>query len=249
MAHYNDVILQLLAASTSDPFGRTGVGFGSESEISTAVDVVFVGSGYRFSNNRWSQKIRRYNIRIGPQSVEDMYLIRRIFEAVDGPANSFLFHDWADWNTTQGRMEKGGQGFITNVDQPLQNRTDNSFLTDGSTRSFQCGKRYLVGSASHYLTITKINDNFTFLVATTGDQDSTPQTVTDYTKDSNTGVITFTGSPAPGSGGGSPDQFPITWGGAFYVSVAFVENDFGEILRTYRANGAADIQLIEVRGV
>jgi uncharacterized protein (TIGR02217 family) len=243
VAHYNDVILQLEAASGANPFGRTGVGFGSESEVSTAVDVVFVGSGYRYSNNRWSQKLRRYNIHIGPQSTLDMYSIRRIFEAVDGPANTFLFHDWADWNTTAGRMERGDQGYITNADQPMQNTVDLSYNTDGSTRTFQCGKLYSVGSAAHFRTITKINQNFTFVVATAGN------TVSDYTLDADTGIVTFTGSPAPGTDGGSPDQTPITWGGAFYVPVAFVDNDLGEVLRNYRANGFADIQLIEVRGV
>ena len=42
----------------------------------------------------------------GTQGIHDLL---KIWHAMEGPANTFLARDWADWNTTNGRMDPGNR--------------------------------------------------------------------------------------------------------------------------------------------
>jgi uncharacterized protein (TIGR02217 family) len=223
MAHFDDVILPL------------GISAGTEIGPTTATDVAFTDSGYRKANQRWS------NLRYGIRTPEDAYTILKIFEAVGGPANSFLARAWNDWNTTEGRMENGGEARITEFDQPLQNTATGGILGDGATTAFQMIKRYTVGAtASHTRTIKKPQTG-TVRVAVDGVVQAEG---VDFTVDYATGIVTFTTAPGAAV---SPTAVPVTWGGAFYVPVAFMSDDFLESLEVYDGSDPPDIPLIEER--
>ncbi len=229
MAHYDDVILP------------TKLALGSGTGPSTSTDVVFVGSGYRYANARWSQKLRRFNIGYNVRSLADAYAILKIFEAVDGPGNSFLVRDWNDWNTTEGAMGAAGLDQATALDQPLQNTTDQTFLGDGATTTFQMVKRYTVGAnAAHTRTINKPQSG-SVLVAVDG---ATQSEGGDYTVDYATGIVTFTSAPGAGV---SPTAVAVTWGGAFRVPVSFVGDEFLSTLETFDGSAVPNIQLVEER--
>ena len=238
MAHYE--------VSMNAEIAPFDISFGSSMGPTVSVDVVFVGSGYRFANSRWSQKLRKYSLQFTAKEIEIVYKIRRFWEAMDGPLNSFLIRDWADWNTTQGSMTKGEESLITATDQPLQNTVTLGFQTDGGTNIFQAVKQYSpagAGGPTHTRTIKKIDTAaFTPLVAING----VTIAASNYTLDATTGIFTF-GSPSPPIDGGSPTAQSITWGGAFYVPVSFVAGEFESVLRTLKTDGIASIELIEER--
>ena len=229
MAHYDDVILP------------TKLALGSGTGPSTSTDVVFVGSGYRYANSRWSQKLRRFNIGYNVRSLADAYGILKIFEAVDGPGNSFLVRDWNDWNSTEGAMGSTGLDQAAALDQPLQNTADLTFLGDGTTTTFQMVKRYTAGAtAAHTRTIKKPQSG-TILVAVDG---ATQSEGGDYTVDYATGIVTFTAAPGASV---SPTAVSVTWGGAFYVPVAFSGDEFLTTLETYDGSAVPNIELVEER--
>ncbi len=227
MAHYDDVILP------------TSISQGTTTGPTTATDVLHTDSGYRKANQRWSLKLRRFNLRYGMRTAADAYTILRIFEAVEGPANSFLARAWNDWNTTQGSMDFGDESKITATDQPLRNTATGLFVGDGSTRTFQMVKRYTVGAtaASTRDILKPANDgNVTVAVNSVVQTEGSP---TDFTVDYATGIVTF--QTAPGNG------LSVTWGGVFYVPVAFINDDFLESLQVFHASDPPDIPLTEVR--
>lgn len=229
MAHYDDVILP------------TKLALGSGTGPTTSTDVVFVGSGYRYANSRWSQKLRRFNIGYNVRSLADAYAILRIFEAVDGPGNSFLVRDWNDWNSTEGQMGPAGLDQATSLDQPLQNTADLSFLGDGTTTTFQIVKRYTVGAtAAHTRTIKKPQSG-TVLIAVDG---VTQSEGGDYTVDYATGIVTFTVAPGASI---SPTAVAVTWGGGFYVPAAFAGDEFLTTLETFDGSAVPNIELVEER--
>jgi uncharacterized protein (TIGR02217 family) len=231
MAHYDNVILPL------------SLSFGTTTGPKTSTDVSFTDSGFRKANRRWSQHLRRFNLRYAVRSPEDVYTLLKLFEAVDGPANSFLLRDWNDWNTTDGRMGDQGADFITATDQPLQNTVTAGIVGDGTTFTFQMRKDYTVGGATHSRTIKKPQSG-TIKVAVDGvvfEEGGSPD---GYSVDYATGVVTF--ASAPGAVG-SPTGVPVTWGGAFYVPVAFEGDEFIQSLDTHDASSVPDIRLIEER--
>lgn len=228
MAHYDNVILPL------------SLSFGTATISKTSTDVSFTDSGFRKANRRWSQHLRRFNLRYGVRSPADVHTLLKLFEAVDGPSNSFLLRDWNDWNTTDGRMEKGGDTNITATDQPLQNTVTAGIVGDGTTLTYQMRKDYTVGGATHSRTIKKPQSG-TILVAV----DAVAQTEgVDFTVDYSTGIVSFAGAPGAS---GSPTGVSVTWGGAFYVPVAFAGDEFIQSLDTHDASSVPDIRLIEER--
>lgn len=231
MAHYDDVILP------------TKLALGSGTGPTTSTDVVFVGSGTRYANSRWSQKLRRFNIGYNVRSLADAYAILRIFEAVDGPGNSFLIRDWNDWNTTEGAMGPAGLDQASALDQPLRNTADLTFLGDGLTTTFQMVKRYTVGASAAHTRIINKPQPGTVLVAVDG-VEVTEGSPTDYTVDYATGIVTL--QTAPGALI-SPTAVAVTWGGAFHVPVAFSGDDFLTTLETYDGSAVPNIQLVEER--
>lgn len=228
MAHFDNVILPL------------SLSFGTTAGPKTSTDVSFTDSGFRKANRRWSQHLRRFNLRYAVRSPQDVYTVLKLFEAVDGPANSFLLRDWNDWNTTDGRMGDKGADFTTATDQPLENTVTGGIVGDGTTVTYRMRKDYTVGGASHSRTIKK-PQNGTVKVAV----DGVAQTEgVDFTVDHSTGIVTFASPPGAS---GSPTGVAVTWGGAFHVPVAFEGDEFIQSLDTHDASSVPDIRLIEER--
>lgn len=230
MAHFDDVIMP------------DTVKFGSSSGPATSTQILSTGGGFRKANQRWDQHLRQFTLAY-VKSIEGLHEIQKIFEAVEGPAHSFLARDWSDWNTrADGNMRPNAAGGVTPFDQPLRNTTDNGFFADGITRTFQMVKRYVIGSASHVRVIKKPQQG-TIRVAVDGTEvfEGSP---TDFTVDYATGLVTFQDPPGQGV---SPTAVPVTWGGAFYVPVAFVRDELPQTLRTGETSGLPSIPLVEVR--
>ena len=208
MAHYDDIILPL------------GMSLGSSIGPKTSTQQLITTSGKRKTNKRFVQHLTKFDIGYNVKSMLDIYIIKDIYKAVDGPFGSFLARPWDDWNTTFGLMEPGDESFITDVDEPLQNTVTGLLTGDGSTTTFQMVKEYKGGSATanHRRNITKPQSGSTVVAV-----DAVPQTLgVDFTINSATGVITFiSGAPANAT-------LP-THGTSFYEPVGFMDD---ELLQT-----------------
>lgn len=227
MAHYDDVILPLT------------VRFGSATVPLTSTQQIFTGSGARKVNRLWAQKLRRLRLSY-VEEIAGLYDLLNIWEAMEGPAHSFLARDWHDWNTTAGAMQPGAAAQTTPFDQPLLNTADGSFAGDGATTLFQCVKRYAAGaSAVHTRIIAK--PEAPILVAVDGIVQAAGA---DYTLDPATGRVAFASPPGAGV---SPTAVAVTWGGAFRLPVAFADDEtFVAELRSGATSGLA-VELVEVR--
>lgn len=226
MTHYDDVIMPM------------GIGYGSGSGPQTNTNITVTGGGHTVRNARWSQKLRRldliYRKPIGQQVLDIMLAaLRDIYEAVDGPANTFLARDHLDWNTGSDQRINGLVG-ITNVDQPMRNTSTGLLVGDGIETDFQLEKHYMVGSAIHARIITKPETGtLTLAVNAVGQVEGV-----DYTMNYSTGVATFTTPPPSGEA--------VTWGGAFYLKVAFIDDQMPQTLMDPET-GSTNFGLIESR--
>lgn len=230
MAHYDDVIMP------------TSVRFGSDSVPMTETEQVFVGGGFRETNQRWSQKLMRLRLQY-VDKIEDLYAIKKIWQIAEGPVHSFLVRDWNDWNTTDGNFKPGDESLVTAFDTPLRNTTDNTFIADGTTTVYQMVKYYTVGATGSHTRVIKKPQTGTIKVAV--DADDTLSEGADFTVDYSTGQVTF--SVAPGSTG-SPTGVSVKWGGAFYVPVHFVRDDGLVVaLRNNLIDEIGDLELMEER--
>jgi uncharacterized protein (TIGR02217 family) len=227
MAQFDDIILP------------QAIAFDSATGPAAAAQIITTSSGFRAVNLLHAEHLRRFDLSYGIKKIEDLYAILEIWEAVEGPANSFLIRDWNDWNTTAGKMGELDAGFITATDMPLQNTTDLTNVGDGTTLTYQLTKTYTAGSKTRTRTIKK-PQNGTVLIA---ENSVTLTESVDYTIDYSTGLVTFTVAP----GSGSPNTPTMTWGGAFYVPVAFVNEDLSQALHSWQASQIANIALTEVK--
>ena len=228
MTQFDDIIIPDTIALS----GQTGP--------STSVEQVSLSNGFRETNLLWTQKLRQLNIGYPNMKPTDAFVVLRIFEAVEGPLNSFLTKDRNDWNTTAGNMENGGESNITKDDQKMENTADQTDLGDGSTTTFKLLKDYSVGAtATHRRFIIKPQNgtgDFAIKVALDGVLKTEGP---DFTVNYSTGIVTFATAPANG--------VAPTWGGAFYVPVAFMSDDFLALLLQPGITSIPDIPLMEVR--
>lgn len=202
MTHRDDVILTQLPSH------------GSAGGPAVALDQIYLGSGYRKTNLRHSQKLRRYSLTWPARAVDTAIAILTTYEALEGPQDSFLMTDPNDWNTGafQGELTAA---VITAFQQPLRNTVTGLYVGDGSTTTFQMMKLYSAGSAAkHYRVIVKPKTG-TVRVGV----NAVEQTLTvNFSFSTATGIVTFVVAPANG--------LSTTWGGEFYTPVAFEETDF-----------------------
>lgn len=210
--------------------------YGGTTGPRTKTNVVHNSGGFRKTNRIWSQYLRRFQIVHGPRRPEVSALILAIWEAGGGPAFSFLGTDPNDWNSTEGSMGSGGLAAITKDDQPMQNTVDGSYVGDGSTTVFQFLKQRSQGAQVHDRIIQKPRTSPAPLIALDG---ALKTVTTDYTIDSSTGICTFV--VAPGAG------VVPTWGGAFYIPLAFVGDELDQQVVTYDISSFPNVELMEAR--
>ncbi len=220
MAHFDDIIMPLTAR------------FGSTAAPQTMTQMVTTTSGYRKTNRLWSQKLRLLRLTWLLRDT-GIYELQRLWEAVEGPEHSFLARDWSDWNSTAGESAVGSETKVTNLDQPLRNTVTGLLVGDGATKTFQMEKHYGSGnSALHARVITK-PEGTGLVIALDGGATSA------FVFSPATGIVTF--DTAPGAG------VVPTWGGSFYIPVAFVD-DAGFVQEMADAGiQGLDLTLREVR--
>ncbi len=225
MAHFPDIIIP------------GTISYGSSTGPTSLTDIVTNVGGFRKTNRFWDQFLRAFQLGYNVRTPEKAAIILSIWEALGGPADSCLIRDHNDWNTTFGSMGSNGLASITKDDQPLRNTVDNTFLGDGTTKIFQMTKVRTQGSATHTRIIKQPQILLPApLVAISG---VLKTLTTDYTINANTGIVTFVVAPA---GASTP-----TWGGAFYVPVAFVNDEFLQQLTTFDLTSIPNIEMREVR--
>jgi len=217
------------------------IAYGSVSGPDANADVITTTSGYRHTNNLWDQYLRRLNVSFNARTPANAGIILAVFEAV-GIVDTFLQRDHNDWNTTDGDMRlraDAGEGAITKDDQPMQNTVDLTEVGDGSTTTFQLTKKRTKNTATHTRLIEKPQSTGPVpLVALDGVLKATPG---DYSINFTTGICTFT--VAPGA------SVVPTWGGSFFVPVAFVNPKFRQQILTGDIHQILSLELTEVRGV
>jgi uncharacterized protein (TIGR02217 family) len=230
MTHYDDVIMP------------TGIGFGSVSTPATATDLVFAASGKRFARQRRAARIRRLDLDFTkPFDAAlldiDLREIAKIHEALDGPFNTFLARDWAHWNTSgqQGPVDGDPDALlrVATSDAPMRNTVTGLLVGDGSTTTFQLELHTTKGSATHARVITKPQSP----IVAENDSIAKIEGV-DFTVDYATGIVTW--SPALGVG------VVPKWGGAFYLKVAFVNDELPSTLGSPAHGSLSGVALVEV---
>ncbi len=210
--------------------------YGGSTGPRSKTNVVHNAGGFRKTNRIWSQYLRRFNITHGPRRPEVAALILAIWETIGGPAGSFLGTDPNDWNTTEGSMGSLGLGAITKDDQPMQNTVDGTYVGDGSTTTFQLLKQRTEGTQTNDRIINKPRATPVPLVAIDATLKVTPG---DYSINFATGIATFVVALGVG-------EVP-TWGGAFWVPLAFVGDELDQQVISFDLSGFPALELIEVR--
>ena len=217
------------------------IAYGSSSGPETLADVITTTSGYRHTNLLWDQYLRRLSLSYPNRTPVNAGVILKVFELV-GVVDTFLQRDHGDWNTTDGDMRlraDAGENAVTKDDQPMRNTVTLTLLGDGTTKTFQMTKRRVQDTASHLRIITKPQTTGPVVLIAL---DGVLQTLTvDYTINHSTGVVTFSTAPLNG--------VAPTWGGAFFIPVAFVKPRFQQQIPAIDIHKIFALELTEVRGV
>jgi uncharacterized protein (TIGR02217 family) len=197
----------------------TRIGKGATGGPERLVDVVSLRSGFEERNAIWAHSKQSWDVSVGIKSLDDLYEVRKLWEAVGGPLHAFRFKDPADWKSCP----------------PLQTVAFNDQAIgtgDGSTIAFQLVKTYSAGAASYTKPIKKPVSG-TVKIGVNG-----VQVVSGWTVDTTSGLVTFSVAPSNGHA--------ITAGFEYDVPVRFVNSKLSTNLELYEA-GVVSVELIEVR--
>lgn len=191
-------------------------------------------SGAEQANQRWEHPLHRYTL---PQAFRD----HEIYEAVRdhwlvmrGPLRSFPFRDPLDFASCA--LTRPNQvPAITFSDQVLG-------TGDGVTVAFQLQKTYTRGAETY--TRKVVHPVVSTVIVSIDNTDPTtwvfPLIPLTWTVDRLTGVVTFSGPPAPGQ--------VVRAGYLYDVEVRFESDEsFDGLLHDYGVSGFADLVLVEIR--
>lgn len=234
MAHYDDLVLP------------NTMSFGSAFGPKPATQVLRTVNGFRKTNKLRDNHLHEFEVEYAVEADEDIYVLKEIYEAVDGPFGSFLARDWSDWNTTRGKMggEHNASDPTSATDQPLINNSTastafGSTLGDGTATAFKLVKRYSPpgSAASHDRDIIKPEiTNFKIAINPGGSTISGAG----YTLNTTDGTVALSTAP-------TSTEY-ITWGGQYLVASAFMVDTFAQLLNGYNDNSIV-FPLEEVFGV
>lgn len=208
----------------------TSISKGSRGGPGFRHSVLTLDSGALSPISRWPNARRKYDVRYGLRTIEDLTTVYEFYLGRDGVSRGFRFQDPLDYTTASDH-----RGAVDDEDVTIGSG-------DGSTTQFQLKKTYTSGARTVTRTIEKPQSG-TVVVALDG---SAQTEGVDFTVDTSTGLITFTTAP---TGGGSPQT--ITAGFKFDVPVMFSEeiDDVLEIsLDEYEAGAIPSIPLVEMVG-
>lgn len=190
-------------------------------------------SGKENRNQEWEHPLHYF---INPEIIsrpnqQSLIDLKKHWLITAGPFHSFPLadpHDMASIDHLPNELVSEITADLSSTDQPLG-------TADGFTDSFQLVKRYSRGGQNYdrkiyhpVLSTVLIADNGSLVSAS------------DYTVSRTTGIVTFDTPPTNGH--------VLTAGFMFDVEVRFESDDqLEQIVRTWQAGGAADLNLVEVR--
>lgn len=193
------------------------ISYGSSGGPNYNTTVVDSQNGRRKKNINWEYPLHTYNVAYGVKTMEEMHELLRFFHIAEGRAHTFLYKDWADYNSTI-------------PGQPTSSSDQLLGIGDGSTRDFQLVKNYTVGSHN------KVR-NIALPVQGTLEVEINGAPTTNFTI-SDTGLITFNVAPSAGQA--------IRAGYEFDVPVSFDDDFLPTSYDDYESN-SADVTLSEER--
>lgn len=155
-------------------------------------------SGRVFRDRKWLQGLRMFEgVPLGNRPQADIEEVMQFFWAIAGESIVFRFKDWSDFKS------------CNLDDDPLP--TDQPFtFVAGSPGGYRLAKLYTTAGLQEYRKITRPKAD-TIRVA---NELGVEQAASRWTLDEATGLLTP---------GGTFSGVPTTWGGEFYVPVAFDE--------------------------
>ena len=196
---------------------------GSHGGPERRTDVVVLGSGFEERNARWADSRRAYNAGYGIKSLDDLHAVIAFFEERRGKLYGFRWRDHADDRSCS-------PGIVpTALDQPIA-------TGDGTTAAFQLVKTYGAAWAPWSRVIRKPVAG-SVLVAVAG----VVKAPSDFTVDTTSGVVTFTGGALPPAGAA------VTAGFQFDVPVRFDTDKLEVSLSGLRSGAIPSIPIVEVR--
>jgi uncharacterized protein (TIGR02217 family) len=199
----------------------TAISRGASGGPERRTDVVVLGSGAEERNSRWANSRRRYNAGFGVKSLNDIHEVLRFFEERRGRLHAFRWKDHMDYKSAAPLSA------VTASDQQIG-------TGNGAQAAFQLVKRYGSGLRDYVRTITKpVAGSVVIEVA--------GSTVTAFSIDTSTGIVTFNTGAIP------PPGAAITAGFEFDVPVRFDTDTLGINLSQFQAGDIPDIPVVEIR--
>lgn len=202
----------------------TGISYGVTGGPRRRTEIATLASGAEERNVLWADSRREYNAGYGVRSHDDLHAVLAFFEARLGQGRAFRFRDWLDYKSCPPLQT------LSPTDQVLGTGT-------GALATFQLVKAYASGAQFWTRTVKKPISG-TVSVAVAGVEKSLG---TQFTVDSTTGVVTFTGGNIPDAGQA------VTAGFEFDVPVRFNTDYLALNLSQFEAGEIPDIPIIEVR--
>ncbi len=190
----------------------TDIAYGSAGGPEYFTDIVVTHSGYEQRNVNWAQARARYNVAQGVKTQAQLDTLIAFFRARKGRADGFRFKDWTDYQATDQNIGTG----------------------DGVATVFQLRKNYINGSITEIRTITKPVAGSVVIKF-----DDVVENPSNYSVNTTTGEITFTGAPSA--------SVQITASFEFDVPVRFDTDRLSASLDNYGSYSWSDIPLVEVR--
>jgi uncharacterized protein (TIGR02217 family) len=184
-------------------------------------EIVSTASGREERNSRWAHSRRRYDVGSGVKTLADVQDVVDFFEARRGRLHAFRFKDHADFKSCNAT------GTPAATDQVIG-------TGNGTTASFQLVKTYGAPVRPYARTVFAPVAG-TVLVAING------AATTQFTVNTQTGVVTFNAGNIPAAGAN------ITAGFQFDVPVRFDTDQISINLSHFEAGEVPEIPLIEVR--
>lgn len=200
----------------------TTVSYGASGGPERRTDIVTLASGHEERNTPWAHSRRRYDAGLGLVTVDQLEEVVAFFEARMGQLYGFRWKDWTDYKSCQPTGTPGP------LDQDLG-------VGDGVQMQFALQKTYSSGSQSYVRPISKPVSG-TVQVALDG---IPVVNGTDYSVQSDTGILDFNTAPATG--------VIVTAGYEFDVPVRFDTDRIETSLATFSAGEIPSVPVIEVR--
>jgi uncharacterized protein (TIGR02217 family) len=196
------------------------IAYGSVGGPVRRTDIIMLDSGFEQRNTTWSQSMHKFNVAYGIKTYDQLYAVKQFWEARLGRLYGFRYKDWADFKSGLPTST------VSNVDQQLG-------TGDGSKTTFQLRKAYTSGSSTYYRSISKPVSGTT-VIALNG-----VSSVSGWTVDTTTGIVTFSVAPSNG--------VIVTAGFEFDVPVRFDTDEMNTALSAYTTGNLDELSLIEIR--